>query len=121
MRFTGKESAEQDKTISTSSKAFQMFKENRSRVDVAIDLGLDAEDVINLFDDYLRLVNVDQIMKIYRELGDTIYLLYYLFQQLKYEGNVTKDGISSFANMVGRLTRLREEEILISEQIVKLN
>ena len=44
-RFTGEESEYQNKDLSITSKAFQMFKENKSRIDVAISLNLVPEQV----------------------------------------------------------------------------
>lgn len=40
---------------------------------------------------------------------------------MKYEGIATKNAISRFTAMAGRLTRLDEEELKICEQIGKLN
>jgi transposase len=47
-RFTGEETEYQNKDLSLTSKAFQMFNENKSRVDVAIALNLEADDVVIL-------------------------------------------------------------------------
>jgi hypothetical protein len=60
-------------------------------------------------------------MAIYRDLGDGIFLLDYLFHHMKWEGIATKDRIARFVQMAGRLTRLDEEELKICEQIGKLN
>ena len=40
---------------------------------------------------------------------------------MKWEGIATKDAISRFTEMAGRLTKLDEEELKICEQIRKLN
>ena len=98
-----------------------MFKENKNRVDVAIALNLEADDVVTLYEDYLKLLNFDRLITIYKDLGDGIYLLDYLFHHMKCEGIATKQAISRFIEMVGRLTRLDEEELKICEQIGKLN
>jgi hypothetical protein len=120
-RFTGEESEYQNKDPSLTSKAFQMFKENKSRVEVAITLNLEADDVVTLFEDYLKLLNFDRLISIYKDLGDDIYLLDYLFHHMKCEGISTKNKISRFTEMAGRLTRLDEEELKICEQIGNLN
>lgn len=120
-RFTGEESEYQNKDLSLTSKAFQMFKDNKSRVDVAIALNLHAEDVVTLFEDYLSLLNLDKLMTIYKDLGSGIYLLDHLFFQLKEEGIATKQAISRFVEMACRLTRLDEEELKICDQIGRLN
>jgi predicted transcriptional regulator len=120
-RYTGEETDHQSNPQSVTSKAFQMFKENKSRVDVAIALNLESEYVVTLFEDYLCLLNLDKLMNIYKDLGDGIYLLDYLFHHMKYEGIATKNAISRFTEMAGRLTKLDEEELKICEQIGKLN
>ena len=71
-RFTGEESEYQNKPPSITSKAFQMFKENKSRVDVAIALNLEADDVVTMYEDYLKLLNFDKLIAIYKDLGDDI-------------------------------------------------
>ena len=120
-KFNGEKDEFQNKSPSVTSKAFQMFKENKSRVDVAIALNLDADYVVTLFEDYMHLVNLDKLMHIYKDLGEGIYLLDYLFHHMKWEGIATKNKIARFTEMAGRLTRLDEEELKICEQIGKLN
>ncbi len=98
-----------------------MFKENKSRVDVAIALNLEADDVVTLYEDYLKLLNFDKLISIYKDLGNDTYLLDHLFHEMKWEGIATKNKISRFVEMAGRITRLDEEELKICEQIGKLN
>jgi hypothetical protein len=54
-----------------------MFKDDKNRIDVAIALNLDADYVVSLFEDYLRLLNFDKLINIYKNLGDGIYLIIY--------------------------------------------
>jgi hypothetical protein len=93
-RFTGEETVYQNTSPTITSKAFQMFKENKNRVDVAITLNLDADYVVTLYEDYLHLLNLDKLITIYKDLGDGIYLLDYLYHHMKCEGIVTKTKIS---------------------------
>lgn len=120
-KYNGEETEYQNKSPSVTSKAFQMFKENKSRVDVAIALNLEADYVVTLFEDYMHLLNLDKLMNIYKELGDDIYLLDHLFHEMRWEGIATKNKIARFTEMAGRLTRLDEEELKICEQIGRLN
>lgn len=89
-RFTGEETEHQSKPQSVTSKAFQMFRDNKSRVEAAIALNLEADDVVALFEDYLILLNLYKLITICRHLGNDIYLLDLLFFQMKEEGIVTK-------------------------------
>ena len=120
-RFTGEEPEYQTRPLSVTSKAFQMFKENKNRVDVAIALNLDADYVVTLYEDYLKLLNFDKLITIYKELGDGIYQLDHLFHEMRWEGIATKNKISRFVEMAGRLTRLDEEELKICDEIGRLN
>ena len=98
-----------------------MFKDNKSRVDVTIALNLESDDLIGLYEDYFQLLNLDKLFTIHKELGNEIYLLDHLLFQLKQEDITTKDRISRFTEMAGRLTRLDEDELKICEQIGRLN
>jgi hypothetical protein len=98
-----------DNEMSTDSKAFKMFKEGKSKVDVAISLNLRADDVEFLFNDYLRLLNLDRIIVIFRQLGDKFDLFYHLFSLMEEAGLLTRSAIARFDQAGGRLTDLEEE------------
>jgi hypothetical protein len=94
-RYTGEDegSSETDRSLSINSRAFKLFRENKNLVDVAITLNIEAEDVISLHSDYLRLSNMDKLMSIFREMGDEIDLLEWLYKKLKWFGLANKDDI----------------------------
>ncbi|MDP8906791.1 MAG: hypothetical protein M3M88_04660 [Thermoproteota archaeon] len=50
--------------------AFKFLKENKSLVDVAITLNIDAWEISDRFNEYLQLSNRDKLMAIYREMDD---------------------------------------------------
>lgn len=50
--------------------AFKFLKENKSLVDVAITLNIDAWEISDRFNEYLQLSNRDKLMAIYREMYD---------------------------------------------------
>lgn len=79
-RYTGEEEAaaaqETDKSLSVNSRAFKLFKENKDLVDVAISLNIEADEILDLHSDYLRLLNMDKLMSMYREMGNEIHLLH---------------------------------------------
>jgi hypothetical protein len=60
-------------------------------VSVAIALYLETYEVLRFYTEYLRLLNRDKLMTLYRELDDKDFcLLEFLFHQLKCEGLATK-------------------------------
>jgi hypothetical protein len=61
-KFTGEETEYQNKSSSVTSKAFQMFKEGKNRADVAIALNFESYETINVFHDYLQLLNLDRLV-----------------------------------------------------------
>jgi hypothetical protein len=53
-------------------QAFNLFRENKNLVDAAIILNMEADDVLNLHPNYLRLLNKDSLMSICKEIDDEI-------------------------------------------------
>ena len=58
-RYTGEEKAatadHQNKSLSLTAMALKLFKDNKSLVDVAIDLNMEADEALTLHSDYLQL------------------------------------------------------------------
>ena len=55
---------------SVRSKAFQMFKDKKSLVDVLIELDLPASEVENMYSDYLKLDHREIITLFHNEIKD---------------------------------------------------
>ena len=120
-RFTGEELEYQNKDLSITSKAFQMFKENKSRVEVAIALNLESHEVISLFHDYLQLRNLDRLVTAHQYLGHDLPIFLDLFDKMREEGIVTQPAIARLAQSAVKLARLEEECLDVCDQIGKLN
>jgi hypothetical protein len=91
-------------------------------VDVAIILNLETDEVLGMYHDYLRLLNLDRLMTLYRELGDEDFLLLeYLYHQLKLEGLATKQGIFNIVQMEGKIKSLNCELYGTADEIGRLN
>ncbi len=109
-RYTGEEKDnENNKALSDNSMALKLFKENKSLVDVAITLNMDADDVSDLHTDFLRLSNMDKLMAMYRELGDEISLLEWLYDNLKWYGLANKKDIYNILQQEDKLKNLDRE------------
>jgi hypothetical protein len=123
-RYTGEEEepACQDKCLSTNSRAFKLFKEGKSKVDVAIALDIDADQVLRRYEDYLRLLSLDHLTTMYKELGnDGLYFLNYLYNQLKWEGLATKKDIHRIIGAAGELRNLDQTLLNTASDIGRLN
>ena len=87
--YNGEETEYQNKTLSVTSKDFQMFKEGKSRVDVAIELDIESYEAISVFYDYLQLINLDRLVTTYQYLGNNLSRFLKLFDMMKEKGIVT--------------------------------
>jgi hypothetical protein len=110
------------KALSLNSRAFKLFKENKKLVDVAIILNIDTDDALGLYSDYLRLLNLQKLMTLYREMGDEDFgMLEYLYNQLKWEGLTTKKDIRRIIGAAGELRNLDQALIETASDIGRLN
>ena len=62
-RYTGgeEESSYREKGLSMCSRAFKLFKEGKSLVDIAIALDMETDEVLGMYSDYLRLLNLHKV------------------------------------------------------------
>jgi hypothetical protein len=122
-RYTGEAAAspETEKSLSTNSRTFKLFKENKSLVDVAISLNMDADEVLELQSDYLRLSNMDKLMSIYREMGDEIHLLEWLYNKLKWHGLANREDIFNILEHEEKLKNLDKVLYETATEIGRLN
>ena len=97
-----------------------MFHEGKSKVMVAITLNLSADEVLLLFEDYLKLVNLDRVFNIYQELGDKAHLFYTLFILMKEKGLLSRHILCRFVEQGDKLDRLDEEVLSECEEVGKL-
>ena len=103
-RYTVEDSEYQGNSQSLNSRAFKMFSDGKSLVNVAIALDIGADEVLGIHNDYLRLLNLDSLMTLYRELDDNDFnLLVYLYRQLKWEGLANRNDILNVVQMEDNL------------------
>ncbi len=107
--YNGEETEYQNKTLSVTSKDFQMFKEGKSRVDVAIELDIESYEAISVFHDYLQLINLDRLVTTYQYLGNNLSRFLKLFDMMKEKGIVTQPAMARFVQSTEKLARLEEE------------
>jgi hypothetical protein len=63
-----------------------MFKDKMPPEDVAIELDLDTDAVLFYYEDYLRLLKMDWLIKIYKDLKNDFPPFIYLYKRIKKEG-----------------------------------
>jgi len=81
-----KEKQERLKYLSPYAKSFQIFKDRKALEDVAIELDLDTNTVLFYYEDYLRLLKIDWLFKIYHDLKRDFPMFFYLYNRIKKEG-----------------------------------
>jgi len=74
------------KFLSPYARSFQMFKDRMPLEDVAIELDLDTDTVLFFYEDYLRLLKMGWLVKIYKDLKNDFPLFIYLYKRIKKEG-----------------------------------
>ena len=94
-----------------------MFKEEKSRVDVAIAPNFESYETIHVFHDYLQLLNLDRLVTTHQYLGNNLPIFLDLFVVRRNEGIVTQPAIARLVQSAGKLTRLEEESLKLCEQI----
>ena len=80
-----REKQERLKYLSPYAKSFQMFKDRMPLEDVAIELDLDTDTVLFYYEDYLRLLKMDWLVRIYKDLKKDFPLFVYLYRRMKKE------------------------------------
>jgi transposase-like protein len=63
-------SKEQAEKISVLTQAYKLFSEDKTPLQVAIELKLEADEVNKYHKEYLKLINRDNLCQIYEEIGD---------------------------------------------------
>jgi ATP-dependent helicase/DNAse subunit B len=93
-----------------------MFKDRNSLADVAIELDIKTDVVLNFHSDYLRLVRMDGLVKIYNELKNDFPLFFHLYRRIKKEG-LSKEDITELVENQQDLKFLEKRVELYNEHI----
>jgi hypothetical protein len=104
------------KKLSPYAKAFRMFRDKRALADVTIELDLDADTVLYYFGDYLRLIRMGNLVRIYKELKDDLSLFLDLYRRIKKE-ELSKQDITELLELQHLLLNLRKRVDLYNNHI----
>jgi hypothetical protein len=100
------ESAEQEDPP-PNIKAYQLFSEGKSLVEVTIALKLTAQQARQFYIEYWRLMQMHQLFTIYQENKDNIGYFLKLFRLSKKEG-LTPEQVINLVKMADNLYKLKE-------------
>ena len=79
------EKRERQRNLSDYAKAFQMFMQDKSQPEIVISLDIDVNTVQAYYCDYLRSMNMKNLVSIYKEIGPDLSLFLYLYRLIKKE------------------------------------
>ena len=118
-----KEKEEKNEIItSVTSKALKLYKEGKSPLDVAITLGITAQQAQKLYTDYLFLKNSYQLAQIYQQFDEKLIrsLVNLLFHIKKNKIKISEEEIVEATRNINKIPKSREEYDKISLQIANL-
>jgi hypothetical protein len=109
------------KDLSVESKCYKMFKEGKGNVDIAIALNIPAKDVMDYHLNYQRLLDMDDFIKLYRELGGDLRLFVFLYNRMKDEDLLNRREISNLVNVECKLRDLSCKIDMECQELGRLN
>ena len=104
------------KSLSPYARAFQMFKDGKSLVDVAIEIDQESTTVLNYYKDYLRLTRMKNLVILYDELKDGFPLFIHLYRRIKNE-SMNKQDITKLLQNQNKLVEFDECINLYNDRI----
>jgi uncharacterized protein YerC len=98
-----------DETTSITSRVFELYSQDKTPLEVAIALGLKADDAINLHREYFRLLNCTEFTKVYLQIKDNPWA-YVNLVKLALNSGMSDDDVLELLNIAkGHLPRVRLE------------
>ncbi len=104
------------KSLSPYARAFQMFNDEVPLTDVAIELDIKTDTVLDFYEDYLRLLSMGGLVTMYDDLGNDITLFFYLYSRIKKEG-LEMDDVKELLEEQQELKVLQKRVELFNDHI----
>jgi transposase len=106
--------ANKKKELSLSSKAYKLFSEGKTNVQVAIKLDLPQEQITQFRLEYWRLQNQDRLESLYIETKDKVSVLWKIYKELVIIGRMSIEEVASVISTgaMYQLSRLYKELVI---------
>ncbi len=104
------------KSLSPYARAFQMFNDEVPLAEIAIELDIKTDTVLDFYADYLRLLSMGGLVTIYQDLGNDMTLLFYLYSRIKKEG-LEMDDVKELLEEQQELKVLQKRVELFNDHI----
>jgi hypothetical protein len=98
-----------DETTSISSRVFELYSQDKTSLEVAIALGLRADDAINLHREYFKLLGCTEFTKLYPQIKDNPWAYVNLVRRAQESGMSDEDVVELLKIAKGHLPRVRLE------------
>jgi hypothetical protein len=108
MPVTKEEKGDTEYELPPNIKAYKLFSEGKSLVEVTIELELTAQQAQQFNTEYWKLMQMNQLFIIYQEVKNNLGYFLKLFRLGKKEG-LTPENIISFLNMADSIQDLSEQ------------
>ncbi|MGH9980135.1 MAG: helix-turn-helix domain-containing protein [Nitrososphaeraceae archaeon] len=115
------EGISEEKSIET--QALDLFYQGKKPIEVAVDLNLNAQKIVTLYKDYLKLDGFHKLVSVYQEINDNLSLflkLYYVIVQNNIKPNEILNLVKNsneLANLKIAIQIKRNELYFINEKI----
>jgi hypothetical protein len=116
-----------NKKLSKNAKALELFCKDKKPIEVSIELDFDPKEVEKVYFDYLRLEGLDDLKKIYQELGNYVQDLvkfYWSFREAGVDNKIIThilDIANDIPDLEQKIKDLQDERKELEVQIQKKN
>jgi hypothetical protein len=105
-----------DETTSISSKAFELYVQQKTPIEVAIELNLEAKEAIRYYQEYIMLLGLTEFIKIYIQIKDNPWP-YVSLARLVYNARMGDGEVVELLKIAnGYLPRIRLEYDRVKEE-----
>lgn len=115
-KLTGEKETENEKPLSISSKAFQLFLEKKSLVEVAINLEISKDETIKVYSDFLALHNMGRVAEILKKYIKILPAFLKWFQYMK-ETGVRKTDVARAIENIKQIDALNQKKTNLEKEI----
>jgi hypothetical protein len=106
--------------VITNVQAYKLFSEGKTSFEVTAELNLPGPEVQQFYIEYLNLMRMDKLVKIYKEIKDSIGYFLKLFRLGKREG-LTPERIILLVNMAYDIHDLEEKYRQLQAKVIKID
>jgi len=105
--------------VEPTPKAYRLFSEGKTPLEVAITLGLNADEVEEIYEGYWRLKGLYELYDLYSKLQDEVWAYLALYNRMRDEGMNPDEFVSALKD-IQELKKVRSEVEDAKSEYVKI-